>query len=72
MDFRMSYSWRSVRGTLASVKEGVRWRVGDDWYINIWQDAWLSGFGHGLVLSAPPSNLNLVKVEDLIRSHTRQ
>ncbi|XP_042965938.1 uncharacterized protein LOC122299618 [Carya illinoinensis] len=38
---RPSYIWRSVWGALNLLKEGLRWRVGNDKSIRIWKQKWL-------------------------------
>lgn len=71
LGYRPSYTWRSVWGALESVKEGLRWRIGDGKSVKIWEDAWVSGFGNGKILSAPHPGVDICMVEDLINPQTR-
>ena len=36
-----SYAWQSIFNSLAVVKRGTRWRVGNGKMIHIWEDKWL-------------------------------
>lgn len=64
--FDPSYSWRSIWGTKSLLLEGLKWRVGNGAYINVWQDAWVQGEGNHVVQTPKPdSNMNLL-VRDLI------
>ena len=36
-----SYTWRSIMAAQSIVREGLRWRVGNDREIRIWEDKWL-------------------------------
>src|SRR5687768_16978813 len=36
-----SYSWRSIWGAKALLKEGVIWRIGNGSMVNIWRDPWV-------------------------------
>lgn len=36
-----SYSWRSLWGGKALLKDGISWRVGNVMDINVWSDPWL-------------------------------
>lgn len=37
----MSYTWRSILRGLQVIKQGMIWRVGDGYNLNIWKDPWL-------------------------------
>ncbi|XP_074313994.1 putative mitochondrial protein AtMg00310 [Silene latifolia] len=61
-----SYTWRSLWGAKALLREGLKWRVGDGHQINVWQDAWLPGENASRV-PTPIGDVNLnMKVEELI------
>ncbi|XP_021745270.1 uncharacterized protein LOC110711198 [Chenopodium quinoa] len=59
-----SFSWRSIWGSKALVKEGVLWRVGNGRNINIWTDPWICDDEGRFATSVP--SLEITKVNELI------
>ncbi|KAK1351724.1 hypothetical protein POM88_054007 [Heracleum sosnowskyi] len=55
-----SYSWRSIWGAKALMKEGLIWRVGNGTSIDIWKDPWIADKGGRFIVSDNNSSLKFV------------
>jgi hypothetical protein len=61
----ISYCWRSILKGIQVLKNGIIWRVGDGYNINIWTDPWLPRDSSRMVKSRRGNQL-LTKVAELI------
>ncbi|XP_056695214.1 uncharacterized protein [Spinacia oleracea] len=65
-----SYSWRSIWGAKALLKEGLIWRVGNVSNINVWSDPWLTDEKGRFILSHHNDTVNYV--HELMRPDTKE
>ncbi|XP_048493143.1 uncharacterized protein LOC125493698 [Beta vulgaris subsp. vulgaris] len=70
LGFMGSYSWRSIWGAKALVKEGIVWRVGTGEKIKIWEDPWVHNEESRFILGTRVQGLQFVG--DLIDRETRE
>lgn len=61
-----SYTWRSIWGANALLHDGMRWRVGNDTSIRVWDDSWQPGKGTFIVPTPQPDSNKELRVSDLI------
>lgn len=58
--------WQSMIGTREFILQGLRWRVGNDAKIKIWQDKWLN-IPNAFLVHSPNNLLHYdARVKDLI------
>ena len=62
----LSFVWRSVWSEKEVVNRGIRWRVGDGKSIYVWRDAWVCDFPGFRVGTTLASDLDNLKVSDLL------
>ncbi|CAH9116622.1 unnamed protein product [Cuscuta europaea] len=63
-----SFIWRSLVEVQDIIRKGVRWRVGDGEFINIWRDPWLPDKINPLILSDCFQGLEEALVAGLLNS----
>jgi hypothetical protein len=64
----MSYTWRSTLKGIAVLKDGMVWRIGDGYGIDMWMDPWLPNEHRKPI--TPKGNSLLRYVSDLINPVT--
>ncbi|XP_021728740.1 uncharacterized protein LOC110695821 [Chenopodium quinoa] len=67
--FDPSFVWRSIWGARSLLFEGLKWRVGNGYAVNVWNDAWLPGNTSAWVPMPLVDNDLSLRVCDLI-DHT--
>lgn len=65
LGYSTSYSWRSIWGVKALIKEGMVWRVGKGNNVRIWEDPWLISDDGRFILSERVEGL--MNINDLIK-----
>lgn len=61
-----SYVWKSITATRDIIDKGLRWNLGNDKKVNIWNDRWLPTADTFRIVSPRNQEVRLEKVEQLI------
>ncbi|XP_030970994.1 uncharacterized protein LOC115991444 [Quercus lobata] len=64
-DCKGSFAWKSILKGREVIKQGMRWRIGDDSCVKIYQDHWFPGSNFGKVLS-PRLDINMDATVDIL------
>jgi hypothetical protein len=69
---RPSLVWRSILASKDLIEDGAIWRIGDGRSVKIWGDKWLPRTKSSMVYSPRISNLQNMKVDELIDREEKQ
>lgn len=70
IDNNSSYTWSSIFASQDLLKQGIRWKVGDDKSISIWRFPWIDDEKDFFIRSPCPIGFEHGQVADLVKENT--